>query len=172
MIKFVLAALWISAATAGAIFLSFSMQQPKPEVAVEPGAFGGLDYVSSGIISVPLLEAGRVKGYFLSRLVYTAESAKLAQVKLPMEAVLSDTVYSHLYANPQIDFSDRDTIDLDAFRNGIKTAINARIGEEIIRDVLVEQFDYLAKNEVQATTIRAPASAQRTMPTPGAAAAH
>lgn len=155
MIKLVIAALWISAATTGAVLFSFQWAQPKPEVEVAPGAFGGLDYVKSGIISVPLLESGAVKGYFLARLVYTAESRRLSEVRLPVDALLSDAVYSHLYANPQIDFAQRDTIDLDALRAGIRGAINARIGEDLVQDVLVEQLDYLAKNEVQATTIRA-----------------
>ena len=163
MIKFVVAAIWISIATTVALFFSFqSAQAPAEDVAEhgEPTAFKGLDYVKTDVISVPLFEKGRVYGYFLTRLVYTAEGARLAELKLPAEALFSDEVYSYLFANPQIDFSERDTIDLDAFREGIRASVNERIGEELVLEVLVEQVDFLPKEEVPPTSLKAAASAE------------
>lgn len=155
MIKFVAAAIWVSLLTTGAVLFSFQSLQPEAEAAEEePGAFGGIDYVSSDIISVPVVQQGEVVGYFLSRLVYTAESKKLAQLKLPAAALISDEVYTYLYANPELDFTQLDTIDLDLFRNGIRERVNERVGEALIREVLIEQMDYLRKHETQATTIR------------------
>lgn len=155
MIKLMAAALWISIATTVALLVSFQFSQ-APEPAEEEAAatpLKGLDYVKSGVISVPLFEKGRVYGYFLARLVFTAESKKLAQLQLPAEALLADQVYSHLYANPDIDFSRRENLDLDAFRTGIRDGINARLGEELLHEVLVEQVDFLPKDEVGASSV-------------------
>lgn len=159
MIKLIVAALWISVATTGAMLFAFSSAQQSEETAQEGEAtpFRGLDYVRTGIISVPVFEQGKVHGYFLARLVYVAEGRRLAQLRLPAEALLSDQTYSQLYANPQIDFTNRDALDIDAFRATIRDGVNERLGEELIRDILVEQVDYLPKDENGSATAAAPA---------------
>lgn len=156
MIKFAVAALWISIATVGAMLFSFQSGQATdaPAEQAETDAFKGLDYVKTGIISVPVFEKGRVHGYFLARLVFTAEGAKLAQLKLPPEALLADQIYTHLFAHPDIDFTSRDNFDVDAFRNGLREGVNARLGQDFIRDVLIEQVDYLPKDQVGSNTVR------------------
>lgn len=154
MLKFAAAALWISLLTTGAILFSFQVQQPGEETADQAPAPRGLDYVRSGVISVPVLRRGQVEGYFLTRLVYTGDAQALAAITLPVDALLSDEVYSFLFSNPDLDFTRLDTVDLDDFRGGIRDSLNARLGNGPIQDILIEQMDFLRKNEVQTTTIR------------------
>ncbi|MBX9465954.1 MAG: hypothetical protein KL840_23790 [Aquamicrobium sp.] len=154
MIKFMVAALWISIATTGALLYSFqSGQQPQEAADAEPTAFQGLDYVKTGIISVPVFDRGQVYGYFLVRLVFTAEGTRLAALKLPAESLLADQIYTQLYASPEIDFTKRDDLDIDSFRESIRTGVNERLGEELIREVLVEQVDFLPKDEAGSSSI-------------------
>jgi hypothetical protein len=167
MIKFIVAALWISVATTGALLFAFhSSQRDETADAAEATAFKGLDYVKTGIISVPVFDKGRVHGYFLSRLVFVADGKRLAQLKLPPDALLADRVYSHLYGNPEIDFTNRANFDVDAFRASVRAGVNERLGEELIREILVEQIDYLPKDEVGSSSVRAPegAAAQAAAP--------
>lgn len=162
MIRFVAAALWIIIATTGAILVSFQLGSGSDEAAAEaaaPDAFHGLDYVQTGVISVPVFDKGRVHGYFLARLVFTAEGTRLAQLKLPAEALLTDQVYTQLYASPEVDFTRRDAIDIDAFREAIRAGVNERIGEPLIREVLVQQVDYLPKGDAGSSSMRAPSQA-------------
>jgi len=161
MIKLIVAALWISIATTGALLIAFQTSRQPEETAQEGEAtpFKGLDYVKTGIISVPVFDKGKVHGYFLARLVFVAEGKRLAALKLPAEALLSDHVYGHLYANPEIDFTSRDSLDIDAFRETVRAGVNQRLGEELIREILVEQVDYLPKGEVGSSTVRAPEAA-------------
>lgn len=156
MIKIVVAALWISIATTGAMLFSFQHAQAPDEAAQEKeaNAFKGLDFVKTGIISVPVFDKGRVHGYFLARLVFTAEGKQLARLRIPAEALLADQVYSHLYAHPDIDFTQKATFDVDSFRKGIRDGVNQRLGETLIQEVLVEQIDYLPKEQVGTSTVR------------------
>ena len=154
MIKFVIAALWLVVVTLGTVIFSFSMSGPKAGQAPEPAFFGGLDYVKTDIISVPLMRDEEVYGYFLTRLVYTVEPAVMKTLSLPAEALLVDQVYTYLYANPQIDFSDYARLDLDKLRAGIRESVNKRVGKDLIHDVLIEQIDFLTKAEIRDNTIR------------------
>lgn len=154
MIKFIMAALWICAATVGAVFYSFQAAGARGEGEAPKPMLGGLDYVSSDIISVPLIRDSSVKGYFLTKLVYTVEPAEMAKLSVPATALMTDQVYSYLYANPQIDFTKTSTIDLDAFRKNIRDSINARVGANIVQDVLVDQMNFLTKDEIRDNAIK------------------
>ena len=154
MIKFVIAALWLVAVTLGTVIFSFSMSGPKADKAQQPAFFGGLDYVKTDIISVPLMKDDEVYGYFLTRLVYTVEPAVMKTLSLPAEALLVDEVYTYLYANPEVDFADYAKLDLDKLRSGIREAVNKRVGKKLVHDVLIEQIDFLTKAEIRDNTIR------------------
>ncbi|MDG4881743.1 MAG: hypothetical protein E5X48_01950 [Mesorhizobium sp.] len=154
MIKFIAAALWICAATLGAVFYSFQAagergvgEPPKPML-------GGLDYVKTDIISVPLIKDAKIDGYFLTKLVYTVEPDQIKKLSIPAPALITDQVYSYLYSNPQIDFTKKETIDLDAFRKAIRDTVNARVGVELVHDVLIDQVNFLSKDEIRDNAIR------------------
>lgn len=149
MIKFVLVALWASIVTLGAVLYSYQYARDGSSAVAPPPFFGGLDYVRTGVISVPVLRDGAVNGYFLARLVYTVEPDKAKRLSVPADMLLVDQVHTYLYANPQIDFSDRSAFDLDAFRADLRDSINARVGEQLVHDVIVEQVDYLSKTEIR-----------------------
>lgn len=154
MLKFVAAAVWICVATAGAAIYSFqnagtgdAAEPPKP-------LLGGLDYVDTDMISVPMVRNASVQGYFLTRLVYTVEPAEAAKLSVPASALMADQVYSYLYSNPAIDFTKTASLDLDAFRKNIRESINGRIGADIVKDVLVDQINFLSKDEIRDNALR------------------
>ncbi|NMG40313.1 hypothetical protein GRZ55_13770 [Chelativorans sp. ZYF759] len=154
MIKFALAALWIIAVTTGTVLFAYQSAGTDPETEQQATYFGGLDYVQTEVISVPVLKNNEVHGYFLARLVYTAEAEKLHRMVMPPEAIIFDEVYSYLFGNELIDFSGKETFDLDAFRNGIKDSINRRVGEDLVREILVEQMDFLTKADIRNSMMR------------------
>jgi hypothetical protein len=154
MIKFAVAAIWISAVTVAAVVFAYQNGQQDGEAGSEPTVFGGLDYVTTEVVSVPFFRERSVHGYFLARLVYTAEAAKLNQMTMPPDAIIFDEVYSYLYANPLIDFSRVDNVDLDAFRAGIRESVNRRVGQQLIHDVMIEQMDYLSKADIRDNSMR------------------
>lgn len=163
MIKFVIAAIWIAAATVGSVYYSFGLARNTPAVESPASLLGGLDYVQTDIISVPVLRKGQVYGYFLGRLVYTVDPAEAKKLAVPVEPLLTDQVYTYLYGNPQIDFTKRDDADVDAFRNGLREAVNKRFGAEVVHDVLIQQFDFLTKDEIRDNQARRSATASEAL---------
>ena len=159
MIKFVLAGIWLCAVTVGAVFFSFQSPAAKAVAEPEPASFGGLDYIKTEIISVPVVRDSAIQGYFLTRLVYTVDPAKLQKLSVPAESLIVDQVYTYLYSNPQIDFSVDDSLDLDAFRAGIRDSVNARVEDKLVHEVLIEQVDFLSKAEIRDNSLRRRAEA-------------
>ena len=163
MVKFIIAALWIVGVTVGSIFFAFSCTGEKPaEPEKAAPYFGGLDYVKTDVISVPIVHSGQVAGYFLARFIYTAEPARIAQMTVPMEALITDEVFTYVYSHPLFDFEKGDRIDSDSFRNGLRDSLNKRLGEKFVHEVLMEQVDYLSKQEIRDNAMkrRAPPKAK------------
>ncbi|TPM36925.1 hypothetical protein [Mesorhizobium sp. B2-3-4] len=173
MIKVIAIAVWICAATLGAVFYSFQAasdrgvgEKPKPML-------GGLDYVKTDIISVPLIRDSRIDGYFLAKLVYTVEPEQIKKLSIPAEALITDEVYSYLYTHPQIDFTKKATIDLDAFRAAIRDTVNTRVGATLVHEVLVDQVNFLSKDEIRDNWLRRRQDASTPAPeTPKPVSAH
>ncbi|QDZ02726.1 hypothetical protein FQ775_21435 [Nitratireductor mangrovi] len=153
MIKFVVAALWIVAVTIGSILFAFSSTGEKPNDG-DRAYLEGLEYFKTEIVSVPVIQKGEVRGYFLTRLVYTVDPEKLKKLKLPLDTLLVDQLYTYLFSNPLIDFSQTDTLDLDALRNGLRDSINKRVKDQLIEDVMVQQVDYLTKSDIRDNALR------------------
>jgi hypothetical protein len=155
MIKFVAAGLWLCAATIGAVFLSFQMSG-APEAATEeaPPLLGGLDYLATPIVSVPVLTDDGIVGYFLAKLVYTVEPEKLAKLSAPADALIADELYTYLFSNPDIDFTEVKTLDIEAFRKGVREAVNKRVGDELVHDVIIDQIDFLSKEEIRNNSMK------------------
>ena len=155
MIKFILATAWICAATLGAVVYAFQSAGPTTEAEAQPATMlGGLDYVKTEVISVPLIHDGAVDGYFLGRLVYTVDPAEMKKLTVPAEALITDVVYSFVYSSPVLDFRKVKTLDLDAFRSGIRDGINKRVGHDLVQDVLIEQVEYLTKEEIRDNALK------------------
>jgi hypothetical protein len=154
MIKVIAIAVWICAATLGAVFYSFQAAGQRGVGETPKPMLGGLDYVKTDIISVPLIRDSKINGYFLAKLVYTVEPEQIKKLSIPAEALITDQVYSYLYSNPQIDFTRKDTIDLEAFRVAIRDTINARVGVTLVHEVLIDQVNFLSKDEIRDNAIR------------------
>ncbi len=155
MIKLIATAAWICLLTLGSVYFSIQANSSTDGEAAAPQPFfGGLDYIRSEVISVPVIAEGQVHGYFLSRLVFTAEPEKLAKLSIDPQSLITDELYTHLIGNETIDFSKLESFDLPAFREGIRDALNARVGEKIFHEIIIEQVDYLTKEEIRSNLQR------------------
>lgn len=155
MIKYVAAALWLCIVTAATVFYSFSASLPTGETAeAEPGYFGGLDYVKADMMSIPHIYDGAVQGYFLARLVYTAEPDKMKKLSVPMQNLLLDATYGYLYGNFPVDVTKPDSFNLDSLKTGIRDNINERVGDALVHEILVEQLDYIPKAEIRDNALK------------------
>lgn len=175
MIKFIFAAIWICVVTIAAMIYSFQSSAAKPEPGVEPAYFGGLDYVKTDVISVPVVKNKSIDGYFIARLVYTVDPEKMKKLSIPAQSLIVDEVYTYLFSHPGLDFSSTDMLDMEAFKTGIKDSLNARVGDTLVHEVIVEQLDYLSKADIRDNTERqqrAAANARKSGPMDAPKPAH
>ncbi|MES0881926.1 hypothetical protein [Roseibium sp. SCP14] len=149
MMKILVAGIWMSATmlASGYGTTQYIAAQKRVGDANEP-AFVGLDYETVKPVNVPMLFEGTLQGYVVAKLVFTADSDVLRRLPVPPHPFLVDEAFRRLYSDDTLDFTNLERYDLDAFTKHLKDRTNARIGQIVVHDVLVEEFNYFDKDDV------------------------
>ncbi|MEZ2222473.1 hypothetical protein [Rhizobium sp. RCC_161_2] len=147
MIKLVLTGLWVCVVTLASVY--FSVQTATaPATSPDDAKKAQQEFVKGEAINVPVISNGQVTGYFLTRISFMMDKGKASTLQPPLAALTTDELYSLLVGNKAIDVAHVETFNVAAFRDEIKKSMNERLGGDYVGDVLVEQLDYLSKNEI------------------------
>nr|WP_255699720.1 hypothetical protein [Jiella avicenniae] len=142
---------WAAIVALGSSYVMASVFAPAPEAAVskEPTYFDGLDYRSTESVTIPMISHETIKGYILARFVYTIDGSVGNALKVPPDPFILDEVFRRLYSTDSFDFERPEKFDLTELTTSIRDAVNARFGQELLHELLVEQFDYIAKKDAR-----------------------
>jgi hypothetical protein len=145
--KLIITGIWVCIVTLASVYFSIQMASKPVETApVEDKP--ELETINGEMVSFPILEDGRVRGYFLTRLTYEVDKAKVAVSPVPLADVLTDVLYTELVGNKIINLTDNREFNLDEFRKTIVETVNKKMGEGTVANVLVQQLDYLTKEDI------------------------
>ncbi|RVG07994.1 hypothetical protein [Sinorhizobium meliloti] len=149
MLKLVLTGVWVCAVTLGSVY--FSMQHASAPVVsdAEADRRASQEYVPGEMITIPSIKDGAVQGYFLAKLSFSASREGIAKLHAPLRQLVTDELYDMLVGSRFIDVADTATFDLAAFKVAVKDGLNRKLGSEVISEVLVEQLEYLTKEDVE-----------------------
>jgi len=175
MIKMLGTGVWICVVALASVYFSVQVSNKKEPVEPDPAMFGGLETIRGEVTSIPVISSGAVQGYFLTRLSYTVDPLKVAKLSIPVDELITDALYTALVGEPVIDFPDMEMFDLEAFKSHIRNTLNERVGEELFKDVIVEQIDFLSKEDIrsnvqQGRSLKNNPTVERTVPPPAAEA--
>ncbi|KAA0699536.1 hypothetical protein DTW90_09145 [Neorhizobium sp. P12A] len=149
MVKFIITGVWACVVALGAVYGSVWMAtRPAPDPAATEKA--QQEYVKGESINIPVIANEQVTGYFLTTISFMMDKDKAKDLKVPLTQLTTDELFSLLVGNKMIDLSHTSNFNLAAFRDDIKKNMNERLGGEYVESVLVEQLDYLSKDEVRA----------------------
>src|SRR5690606_32143617 len=162
MIRIIAIGLWICAVAFGSLFLAVRQNvSSSGEAQAATSGFGGVDYVKTDVMSVPIISNGGVAGYVVTQLVYTVDSNIRKKLTVPLEFFINDEIFRKFYGSYS-DTKEVEKVSFEEVRASIISDLNARFPEPVIKDLLVEQFNYISAEEIRAMnmrgTPRAPAS--------------
>ncbi|MCO6187097.1 hypothetical protein [Rhizobium sp. L1K21] len=148
MIKTLAIGAWVVVVALGSVYFSVNMAM-APKEDPEAKRRANMETIRGDVTSLPVLQDGVVTGYFLTRLSYVGDKDKLASVHIPIQVLATDELFDALVGKKMLNLQDNSNFNLDEFRGLIKDAMNKKLGDEVIEDVLVEQIDYLSKNDIR-----------------------
>ncbi len=139
---------WVCGVTLVSGHLALTWRAETPPAAETP-FFEGLEYEETALIHVPIIANGDVQGYVAAQFVFTADARTLRQMTVKPHAYVRDEALRAIYSNGKVDFSRLERVDIDALLKTVKTGVNARFGGELVKDVLVKEFNYVRKDQLR-----------------------
>lgn len=155
MKKLLALGVWLVAVSLGTSYVVASVMSGPSTADDAPTYFAGLDYRRTDGISIPMIEGGAIRGYVLARFVYTIDGKVLSGLAVPPEPFVLDEAFRVIYSMEGFDAARPERYDLAGLTGKIRDSVNARFGSDLVREVLVEQFDFLPKNELGGEGLRA-----------------
>lgn len=147
MIRLLLAGIWVCILTAGGSYAVAYWRENGSLLEAKDEYFGGLQYQKTRVLSVPMVENGAVRGYIVTRFVYTVEAKTMQQLIVPPDPFIVDEAFRRIYADERLDFRKLERYDLSELTRAIKQRVNDRMQVDVIQDVLIEDFNYVSREE-------------------------
>jgi hypothetical protein len=109
----------------------------------------GLEYRHPSAITVPMISDGKLRGYVVAKVVFTADAAALRDSPIDPQPFVVDEAFRHIYTDGKVEFDHLSKYNLDEITGAIKDAVNKRLGTDLINDVLVEEMNYVDRAELE-----------------------
>jgi hypothetical protein len=111
--------------------------------------------------SVPMIRGGDVVGYVIIQLSFEADRRLLAEKKLEPGPYLNDAAFRVIFSSTDIDFRRLRADDLDNLTTNVAAEANKRIGADLVRHVLIQQLNFVRREEIRTNWIAGSAQKQK-----------
>ena len=78
-------------------------------------------------------------------------------MKLEPQPFLVDAAFRAIYDSPETNFAKLKPADIDKLTAKIAAEANRRIGTELVKHVLIQQLNYVRKEDIRTNWIKEPA---------------
>lgn len=147
MARLVISCLWICAVTLVSAYMMIAVKMHHAEAAAQ-AAVDKTDYEKTRPINVPMIANGAVQGYVIAQFAYTSNTDNKNQATVPIEAFILDEAFKTLYADDKLDFRHLEKYDIATLTKNLIDKVNVRLNGPMVKDVLVEEFNYISKEDI------------------------
>jgi hypothetical protein len=112
----------------------------------------GLEYRHPSAITVPMISDGQLRGYVVAKVIFTADAAALSGSPIDPMPFVTDEAFRHIYTDGKVEFDHLSKYNLDDITTAIKDAVNKRLGTDLIKDVLVDELNYVDRAQLEKQT--------------------
>jgi hypothetical protein len=153
MLKLVAIGVWVILVTAGATYGAVYMAGLEASGGPAEEEDLGVEELKAEMTSVPVIQNGEVIGYLILQLSFAADRRLLGERKLDPMPFMMDAAFRVIFASTHIDFRRLKGGDLDALTGAIAKEANGRMGAELVRHVLLQQLNFVRKEDIRTNWI-------------------
>lgn len=143
--KLFLVGLWLTLVALGATY-GASMIGSGAGKAEAHAEGAELHHEKTRNMNVPIIIDGALQGYVGMQFTYVMDGAVLKSLSVPPEVYLLDAAFNDVYMDKTTDFNHLERMDMPAFTKRLVAQTNAHLGAPLVKEVLVESFNYTPKN--------------------------
>jgi len=148
MLRLIISCLWVCIVTLGSTYAVIMVKARQAEAAARAATeINKIGYEKTRPISVPIIASGSVQGYVVVQFSYTSDVEDSKKSTVPIEAFILDEAFKTLYADEKLDFRHLEKYDVGSLTKALVEKVNGRLNRPMLKDVLVEEFNYVAREE-------------------------
>ncbi|SDO87314.1 hypothetical protein SAMN05428967_0394 [Phyllobacterium sp. YR620] len=147
MIRIAIIGLWICGVALGSLYFAVWQNSATASVAPKAGEVV-LDDGKTDVFSVPVIIDNAVHGYVVTQFAYTLDKSVKASVTVPVSYFINDEIFSQFYGQYS-DVKDVQQVKFDDVKKSIIDRVNAHFPQPLLKDLLVEQFNYISSKEIR-----------------------
>ncbi len=139
--------LWIMLVTLASSYVTVMLKTTNGEPVTPNKVTTDLEHKKMVPINVPIIANGTLEGYIVAQFTYLADPSALRALSVPPDSFITDEAFRTLYST-DLNFNHLEKYDLQGLTKSLVKKINQRLGGEVVKDLLVEEFTYVAKREI------------------------
>lgn len=143
-----MAGFWVCAVTLASCYAAVTWTVGRTHVE-EEAHYEGLQYRKLPVMNIPIIAEGAVQGYVVANLVFTADAKTLREISVPPDAFLQDEAFRYIYSDDTLDFRKLSRYNVNGMINNVRERANKRLGAEIIKEILIENFNFVDKSDIR-----------------------
>jgi hypothetical protein len=109
----------------------------------------GMEAIKTRIISVPVVADNAVQGYVMAQFAFIVDGKVMEHLAIKPDVFLVDEAFKAIFEGSGIDFRRFKKQDLRGLTKEIAGNVNKRLGVRLIDDVLVQELNYIARDQVR-----------------------
>ena len=149
MIRLFMTGAWVCVITLAAAYGISQWVASGGKLMVRKDYLEGLEYEKTRLINVPMISDGAVQGYISAQFVFTVDAKTVRQLSVPPDPFVVHEAFRRIYSEERIDFKNMKKQDLAPLLKAIKQDVNERMQANIVQDVLIEEFNYISKDDLR-----------------------
>ena len=149
MIRLFMTGAWVCVITLAAAYGISQWVASGGKLMVRKDYLEGLEYEKTRMINVPMIVDGAVQGYIAAQFVFTVDAKTVRQLSVPPDPFVVHEAFRRIYSEERIDFKNLKKQDLVPLLKAIKQDVNERMQANIVQDVLIEEFNYISKDDLR-----------------------
>jgi hypothetical protein len=153
LLRLVAIGVWVILVTAGATYGSVYLARSGTADTEAGAPDEGVEELKSEMTSIPVMRDGDVIGYLILQLSFAADRRLLAERKLDPLPFMMDATFRVIFSRTDVDFWRLKSKDLDELTAEIAKQANARLGAELVREVLLQQVNFVRKEDIRTNWI-------------------
>ncbi len=151
MIKTVFVGLWVCAVTLASVYFGStwgSLSSHEEAEKVSP-----IEFLKLKPITVPVINEQGVEGYLLAVIGYNIDTSKLTSHDATLEPILQDESFRTLYGVEAARYKKPRKQDLADISKTLVEVMNKRLGQDAVKEVLLEELSFIPKEKARSGRI-------------------
>lgn len=147
MIRMIILSIAACLSTVGGVYGAVMWKKSASE-SPDKGAQAAVQMMKTRMVSVPIMVDSQVLGYVVTRLQFSAVAEQLKASTMQPEAFVADEAFKRIYDTTPSDMKAGRKQALRELTTDIAAGVNKRLGRDVIRDVFIESWTYLSKQDM------------------------